>query len=140
MPIIFYSLQQSKKAKTSEPITMKAQIEALDDEVVKCKRCKMLKAENLELSTNLSEEQRKLTNLMAELNWGPKTLEPPPALLNNSSRLQPILKIYLFFKNFSQKYLFCTNLFIFHKFICCLQTYLFLHILTSFFTNLFICS
>ena len=70
-------LQQDKKSKATVLTTMKAQIQALEEEVVKYKTdIDKLRAENSDLSTNLSEEQRKAINLAGELS--------------NNSRLQLI--------------------------------------------------
>ena len=87
-------LQQDKKSKATVLTTMKAQIQALEEEVVKYKTdIDKLRAENSDLSTNLSEEQRKAINLAAELS--------------NNSRLQIIPKtIILIFFSFSFFYFF----------------------------------
>ena len=70
-------LQQDKKSKATVLTTMKAQIQALEEEVIKYKTdIDKLRAENSDLSTNLSEEQRKAINLAGELS--------------NNSRLQLI--------------------------------------------------
>ena len=72
-------LQQDKKAKSTVLTTLKAQIQALEEEVVKYKTdIDKLRLENSDLSTSLSEEQRKAINLAAELS--------------NNSRYVPIRK------------------------------------------------
>ena len=61
-------LQQDKKAKINLLTTMKAQVQAFEEEVTRYKvDIEKLKAENAELSNGLAEEQRKAINLASEL-------------------------------------------------------------------------
>ena len=88
-------LQQDKKSKATVLTTMKAQIQALEEEVVKYKTdIDKLRAENSDLSTNLSEEQRKAINLAGELS--------------NNSRLQliPLKKKFEFYVHFEIDFFF----------------------------------
>ena len=72
-------LQQDKKSKATVLTTMKAQIQALEEEVVKYKTdIDKLRAENSDLSTNLSEEQRKAINLAGELSNNSRLQLIPP--------------------------------------------------------------
>ena len=90
-------LQQDKKSKATVLTTMKAQIQALEEEVVKYKTdIDKLRAENSDLSTNLSEEQRKAINLAGELSNNSRLqLIPTTKILN----LISVLKLIFFFSS-----------------------------------------
>ena len=87
-------LQQDKKSKATVLTTMKAQIQALEEEVVKYKTdIDKLRAENSDLSTNLSEEQRKAINLAGELSNNSRLQLIP---IKRTSNFISILKLIFF--------------------------------------------
>ena len=92
-------LQQDKKSKANVLTTMKAQIQALEEEVVKYKMdIDKLRAENSDLSTNLSEEQRRAINLAGELSNNSRLqLIPTTKFLNFIFILKLILILIFFF-------------------------------------------